>query len=112
SIIRADSENLKKLLLPVPERRLADVQNMLPELAREKSTQLLETLRTYNYNISKLPDSVDDFVAFMAHLTRANEHSDVLDDEFQSITSLYALIDEHGIRIPETDSVVYDKLTQ
>lgn len=111
-IIRVESENLKKVLLPAPEARLADVQNVLPVLARDKSAQLLETLRAYHADISKIPDSVDDFVAFMAHLTRANEHADVLDDEFQAILAMYGLIEEHAIRVPDGDGAIFDKLAQ
>lgn len=115
---QVNSSVLRSTLLPAPRRCLDDIKALLPQLAAEKCAELLTTLRAANEKISgfdhfqfsllhvaipsihevsfdnpfSIPSTVEEFVEFMAFLTKISNEQQALDDQFSAITDLYNLM--------------------
>ena len=111
-IIQVDSTNLKALFLPSPKQRLSEIEKLLPAVAREKCRELWEKLKDASARISVIPATVEEFVDIMAFLAKIHEAQDTDHASYLFIQELYNLMNEHKIRIPESDKQMFEKLTQ
>jgi dynein heavy chain len=76
-IVQVDSAALKQQLLPAPKRCLEELQDLLPNVAREKTQLLLDEIVSANNKISTIPASVEEFVEIMSFLTKTKANLDV-----------------------------------
>ena len=111
-IIQVNTQVLKDFMVPVAERCLREVQELMPRVTAEKTKELLEEMTEANARISKIPATVDDFVAIMDFLALMQQNQDETDDRHQFISSMYKLIEKHDISVSEEDSDRFEKLNQ
>ena len=72
-IVRVDSKRLKMFLMPSPARCLYAIQELLPNLIKERSESLLDEINELNSVVASLPTTVEAFVEKVACLNKTTE---------------------------------------
>mmetsp|Transcript_44339 Transcript_44339/g.86753 ORF Transcript_44339/g.86753 Transcript_44339/m.86753 type:complete len:4144 (+) Transcript_44339:98-12529(+) len=111
-IIECDARNLKAMLLPSPTRCNNELKALIPAVAREKASALLEELKQSKDKVAGIPATVEDFVELMNFLTKTADETDKLAARYMFISEMYGLIHESEIKIPDADKQCFEKLTQ
>ena len=115
-------DKLKSSLDPSPKNCLRMLQDLLPEIAREKNAVLLTDLKSANARLSDMPDTVEDFVSFDKFHVETYERLERYRAQYDNIREMYREMDigEPRIEYTKQDSMVFfegskpefDKLTQ
>lgn len=82
-ILQVNSSALKEMLIPAPKRCLSQIEKLLPDVANNKTNELVSLLKSSNEKISAIPSTVEQFVDFMAFLRKLNDDQVSLEDQFQ-----------------------------
>ena len=110
-ILCLDSSRLKALFLPSPKQRLAELERLLPAVARDKVRSQLAVLKDAIAQLSSIPSTVTEFVALQTFLATLHAGSDDEAAAFSYLTELYALMAEAGLRVNESEKANFDKLS-
>ncbi|OHT03622.1 Dynein heavy chain family protein [Tritrichomonas foetus] len=94
--IYIDSRRLKSILIPIPQRSLMELQELLTNLANRKITQLNQALKYYCQKLKIIPQTLDDYVSFCATLSQTIKVMPVMEEEIYFIDKLYRMFDDFG----------------
>ena len=108
--ILVESEKLKSLLLPSPERCFSDVAKLLPKVAREKNELLLNEIQTWVRLLNSQPTAVESFVDYLGWLEKVKDSMPLVENLNDENNRLYGLIEQYRISIPPTDLALYQTL--
>ena len=112
-IVRLNSVDLQKELLPSPVAKLKEISELLPELAAGMFRSFIATVHDSTATLSAKLNSAEDFVAQMSFVEEmrkealANLEADALE-----IQMLYQLINEFSFPVAEMDSAAFQTLGQ
>ena len=110
-ILCLDSSRLKAMFLPSPKQRLAELERLLPAVARDKVRSQLAVLKDAIAQLSSIPSTVTEFVALQTFLATLHAGSDEEDAAFSYLTELYSLMSSAGLRVNESEKANFDKLS-
>ena len=100
-IIRVDSQRVKAVFEPSPSQCLSTLTQLLPEVAATKNDNLYAEVSAAHEKLAASPFSVDDFVALMSNLQATADALPELDERFEYVKELYALLDEEGVAVSD-----------
>ncbi len=109
-VLRIDTTKLKAVFSPSPVECLDEMQTLIPEFAAKKQKALLEEVNAANAKLSKPPATVGDFVDFLSFVASVIERKEELQIQFEDITSLYSMMEEQHVKIPELDKASFQML--
>ena len=109
TIFQVKTDKLKAVLEPSPKTCLKTLQDLLPEIAREKNTILFAELAKANEILSYSPTTVEEFVTFDGFHTRTLETIDVFRTRYDYIKDLYVEMDvgEPRIEYSKQDNLAF-----
>ncbi|GAB1605440.1 dynein axonemal heavy chain 6 isoform X2 [Argonauta hians] len=110
-LLLIDATKMKKLFIPSPLRCLNILNEILPNLARDKVETLLQELQDGQFRLEFRPSSTEEFVKSLKFLAKIEERIDPLDDEVYFVKQLYDLIELYAIPIPPEDLAVYQTVS-
>ena len=110
-ILSLDSSRLKALFLPSPKQRLAELERLLPAVAREKVRSQLSVLKDAIAQLSSIPSTVTEFVGLQTFLATLHAGSDEEAASYSYLTELYTLMSSAGLRVNESEKANFDKLS-
>lgn len=107
-VFLVDSAKLKETLVPSPLNCLKDIQDLLPVLAKAKNEALLSDLSIANQMLGSTPASVEEFVEYLQYLQSVIDRVPELDERYQNVCDIYALLDEHKIKVPPDEYAMFN----
>eukprot|EP00842_Homolaphlyctis_polyrhiza_P002755 jgi/Hompol1/3480/HPOL_003262-RA len=105
-----DTNKLKSVLVPSPERCFNEVARILPGLARDKNELLLTEVQTWVRVLNTQPSNVEGFVEYLSWLEKVRESMPIVDQLEEEVTKMYALLDQYKIQIQPTDLAMFQTL--
>ena len=109
-VLCVESTRLKALFTPSPKARLAELERLLPAVAREKVKAQLAHLRDAIAHLSSIPSTVTEFVQLQGFLQSLQAGAEEESAAFAFLTDLYALMAGAQLRVQESEKVNFDKL--
>ena len=79
------SQTLKQFFMPNPLNCLQALHNLLPILAREMNSKLLDELADAVKRLNSEPSSVEEFVDFVKFHTKVTTRMETLEVEFENV---------------------------
>eukprot|EP01064_Diplonema_japonicum_P034413 TRINITY_DN7114_c0_g1_i1.p1 TRINITY_DN7114_c0_g1~~TRINITY_DN7114_c0_g1_i1.p1 ORF type:complete len:4107 (+),score=1152.60 TRINITY_DN7114_c0_g1_i1:350-12322(+) len=109
TIFSIKMEKLKTALEPSPKNCLRTLQELLPEIAREKNALLLNELREANTRLSEVPETVEGFVGYDKFHVLTSERLEQYRTRFETIKEMYREMDigDPRIEYSKHDSMVF-----
>jgi dynein heavy chain len=111
-IIRINSHKLNQQFKPSPTICLERLYKLVPNIASEKTQELLDQLSRSLEEIGSVPNSVEDFVKLMSHLATATEDIPELDHKYFFLQDMFHLLDEYEVEVSDYDKTNQFMLTQ
>ncbi|KAH9277041.1 hypothetical protein BASA83_000559 [Batrachochytrium salamandrivorans] len=108
--ILIDTNQLKTMLVPSPERCFNEVAHILPGIARNKNELLLTEVQTWVRVLNTQPTHVEGFVEYLGWLEKVRENMPVVNQLEDEVAHLYALLDLYEIKIQPTDLAMFQTL--
>ncbi|KAJ3215607.1 Dynein heavy chain 6, axonemal [Dinochytrium kinnereticum] len=108
--LKVDIAALKSILVPSPERCFSDVSNILPGIARDKNELLLGEVQAWVRILNTQPISVEGFVEYLGWLDRVKDSLLMVEQFYEEVTRLYALLEIYKIPIQPTDLALFQTL--
>jgi hypothetical protein len=98
-ILLVDSLHLKNVLSPSPKRCLAEIEKLIPELAKAKNEELLSELNGATRNLTSTPKSVEEFVEYLEFLQKTIDAQDDVSQRFFNVADMYQMMEEYKVII-------------
>ncbi|OAJ44270.1 hypothetical protein BDEG_27524 [Batrachochytrium dendrobatidis JEL423] len=105
-----DTNQLKNVLVPSPERCFNEVASILPSIARDKNELLLTEVQMWVKVLNTHPTHVEGFVEYLGWLEKVRESMPVVDQLEDEVSRLYALLEMYKIQIQPTDLAMFQTL--
>jgi len=64
---------MKKFLVPSPTRCLTKIEDLLPELAKQRGDLLIEQMSTAHRALANAPQNVDEYIVYAKFLKETDE---------------------------------------
>ena len=109
-IIKINTKLLKEKLIPSANKCLSELSLLLPQVALDKTNQLLIQLKDLNQQINIIPSTVEEFIHLMEILVQIQDVQDEIAEKHQFIDDLYQLIHTNNIEYSIQDKLLYDSL--
>eukprot|EP00659_Diplonema_papillatum_P006884 gene6884-10561_t len=109
AIFAAHTDSLKQKLQPSPKKCLSMLQELLPEIAREKNSALLSELQEATAMLAAPPTTVEEYVKYDAFHATVSEQVEQFRARFEFIKDMYREMDigEPRIEYSKHDSLVF-----
>ncbi|KAL0228525.1 hypothetical protein RCL1_004668 [Eukaryota sp. TZLM3-RCL] len=104
-------EALKAAFLPSPSKCISEIEDILPELAKQKNEILVSNFQSCSALLRAKPSTVGEFVDFLDHLSEAHSKLEIYRENFDEVKAFYHLIQEHAITVSEIDLAVFRNLS-
>ncbi|ORX87336.1 hypothetical protein BCR32DRAFT_215454 [Anaeromyces robustus] len=95
--ICVDTTNLKKELIPSPQRCFSEVSKILPNISKDKNESLLSQLQEWIRTLNDQPKSVEQFVEYLGSLDHIKKSMKSVEYRFNEVTRLFNLMEEYNI---------------
>jgi dynein heavy chain len=102
-IIRADSVDLKQMLMPSPVACLFAIRKLLPELMTEHCELLHDDVRALYTVVASAPDNAADFVKKLSYLSKTQVALPGLRERREHIDAMAELMTSNNWPIPDTN---------
>lgn len=109
-MLQVESRELKDSLLPITERALATMKDLLLKIFHEKSFSLLGV---YQKNIRELdedPQNIKNYAGHVEKFRLIRGDGESMNAQAKEVEIMHTLLTQHGIRIPPNDAVLLDDL--
>jgi dynein heavy chain len=101
------TKTLKQFFMPNPLNCLQALHNLLPILAREMNSKLLDELADAVKRLNSEPSSVEEFVDFVKFHTKVTTRMETLEVEFENVKDIYNLMEQEEIPVAQEDHMAY-----
>ena len=108
--ILVETERLKNVLIPSPERCFSEVSKSLPGLASDKNESLLSEVQTWVRVLNTNATSVESFVEYLGWLEKVRDSMLTVGNQYDEISRLYTLMETYKIPIQPTDLALFQTL--
>ena len=106
--IYIDAHGLKAALIPIPQRSVLELQELITNLTTRKIWLLTNALKYYSTKLKIVPQTLDDYVAFCAVFQKTIEVLPQIKEDIEFIDKMFKLFDEFGfVHTQNTVHAVY-----
>ena len=109
-VIRIDSSDLKRALIPSPQNCLDSIKKLLPKIAEDSANDIVENCRSMSRTLISHPNEVEGFVKKVETLEQAQEQIPILRERGQQCNSIIELMSHHGWSIPDRTQTALQRL--
>ncbi|CCI43009.1 unnamed protein product [Albugo candida] len=100
-IFQVDSTAFKCKVVPTPQQCIRGIQDLLPQLMKKKSTQVLDLLNELSPLAYSNPNTPDLFVKKIVHMQKVSESIVNLKTQYRRIFDLGILMDSNEWKMPD-----------
>ncbi|KAG9342632.1 hypothetical protein JZ751_016069 [Albula glossodonta] len=109
-LLLIDSTQLKNKLIPSPLRCLEAINSMLPLLAKSKMDDIIAEAQKARYKLVTVPSATAEFVQSLTFLEEITDRIEVLDQQTETVSQMFELIDRFHVPAPAEDLAAYNTL--
>ncbi|XP_041935143.1 dynein heavy chain 6, axonemal [Alosa sapidissima] len=109
-MLLVDTTQLKGTLIPSPLRCLEAINDMLPLLAKKKMDSIIAEVQDAQFKLEFAPSSTLDYVNSLTFLEEIQERIEVLEEQTETVSQMYKLIEQYSVPTPPEDFAVYATL--
>ncbi|XP_036606051.1 dynein heavy chain 6, axonemal [Trichosurus vulpecula] len=106
-LLLIDTKKMKEKLIPSPVRCLEVINNMLPLQSKKKVDAIISEAQDAEYKLEFVPTTTVEFVNSLIFLDEIQERIESLEDEADTVTKMYKLIDLYQVPTPPEDFAVF-----
>ncbi|KAL0216161.1 hypothetical protein P9112_008345 [Eukaryota sp. TZLM1-RC] len=97
--------------IPSPSRCMEQIQEVLPNLARDKNQALINDLQETSRILRDNCGSVEEFIGFLDHIRITTENLEAFKSRFEEVRKFYHLIQDYSMKVDDIDLAVFRNLT-
>uniref|UniRef100_A0A6Q2Z4C9 Dynein, axonemal, heavy chain 6 n=1 Tax=Esox lucius TaxID=8010 RepID=A0A6Q2Z4C9_ESOLU len=109
-LLLVDTTQLKAKLIPSPLRCLETINDMLPLLAKRKMEAIMTEAQDAQFRLEFVPTATAEFVNSLTFLEEIQERIEVLDEQAETVSQMYTLIERYSVPTPPEDLALYATL--
>ncbi|KAK9815239.1 hypothetical protein WJX72_000483 [[Myrmecia] bisecta] len=109
-IVQMGLQQLVDTLTPSPERCLAEIHELLPQLAAQLYQEFVAEVHSATRRLMSTPADVEEFAELLSFLQLMEERRREFEDKNDEVVAHYDLIKEFNIAIPPMDNAAYQTM--